>query len=893
MEWTPVEIGIGSNVKKAFGGSVLLSARQDGQNTLNIAHEFVLTPDVPLHLPLVTKLAFGADECSLRIVDKDGRTCWRHDFDLWNLPGQGGRLTAVSEKDLFIGLVGRRSFGLLGLADNSVCRSVSSRGDGAIGKVYLGEKLTRGVPWDWTGFAGLDLLIMYDPDWSLLNRHQFDAIAQWVANGGKLLVVLGSRPLPAENVIARLLPFEIGQAKQTTIEQVTLQRWNLNLDQAETVTCWPLTPKSNARICHQESFSGGQCLFGTGYAGFGRVGVLAFDPSTFTDEQKAQAHPFWVNRIAAVLDVGQNPPTSAEAQPAVQMPAPGKFRSRSAMTGDLTHPDDSDGGIELTISGLEPGSYKMTSYHNNPFRRHANIDIYVDGERHSSDNVQSSAGEDQSAARALTEFTVQAANDVVIEFRPVSSQHNERAVLCGFRLVRLGLAEPSDTGPKAPEPVFGIDIGDAGQVVAEGCIGLGFAESERISAARFDQDHGLPSGITVSLKPTNSQDTLQFIAAPDRSGRRRFSRPEVSGFPMSRTIEFVEDAEDQPEDHERDRRYRISRAQAGSNAIMEEHLYSIEQMRPLSIWWVIGLLTTLAVLLGPVDYKLLKRLGRLPMTWLTCAFWIVLFTGGAYYGVQELRGGRMKLRAVAVFDAIPDAGCMWSTTYLGFYAPRSADYRLQGVQGRQWWSGMVPVEESIWLYRREAGTRNIYCAQHDGSNLPYSLPVNIWTVQCLLNESPGQDLPFTAQLEDDGDHVIVNINNVSDSNIVKGLVLLGQDRVLDIGPVPAHSEKQFRDQPSHRRTWTDRDFGRYGPALRCEQAYFAQGSLQRTEGIRAYLAHGAAVVSVQYDGAVAPITVEDPRCEYDQVQLARLVVFPGDSALSAPEDTSPAEEKGQ
>jgi hypothetical protein len=706
-------------------------------------------------------------------------------------------------------------------------------------------------------------------------------------------VVLGSRPLPAENVIAKLLPFEIGQAKQITIEPVTLQRWDLNLDHAETVTCWPLTPKPDARICHQESFSGGQCLFGTGYTGFGKVGVLAFDPSTFTDEQKAQAHPFWVNRIAAVLDVGQSPTTNTESQPVVQMPAPGKFRSRCAMTGDLTHPDDSDGGIELTISGLDPGSYKMTSYHNNPFTRHANIDIYVDGERRSSDNVQSSVAEDEHAARALTEFTVQAGNDVVVEFRPVSSRRNERAVLCGFRLVRLGLAEPSNTGPKAPEPVFGIDIGDAGQVVAEDCIGLGFAESERISGARFDQDHGLPPGVAVSLKPTNSQDTLQFNAAPDRGGPRRFSRPEVSGFPMSRTIEFVEDAEDQPEDHERDRRYRISRAQAGSNAIMEEHLYSIEQMRPLSIWWVIGLLTTLAVLLGPVDYKLLKRLGRLPMTWLSCAFWIVLFTGGAYYGVQELRGGKMKLRAVSVFDAIPDAGCMWSTTYLGFYAPRSADYRLQGVQGRQWWSGMVPVEESIWLYRREAGTRNIYCAQHDGSNLPYSLPVNIWTVQCLLNESPGQDLPFTAQLEDDGDQLIVNINNVSDSNIVKGLVLLGQDRVLDIGPVPAHSEKQFQDQPSHRRTWTDRDFGMYGPALRCEQAYFAQGSLQRTEGIRAYLAHGAAVVSVQYDGAVAPITVEDHRCEYDQVQLARLVVFPGDSALSAPEDTSPAEEKGQ
>ncbi len=48
-----------------------------------------------------------------------------------------------------------------------------------------------------------------------------------------------------------------------------------------------------------------------------------------------------------------------------------------------------------------------------------------------------------------------------------------------------------------------------------------------------------------------------------------------------------------------------------------DYLYAIDEMRPLSIGWVVLLLVLLAVLLGPVDYLVLKRLDRLPLTWVT------------------------------------------------------------------------------------------------------------------------------------------------------------------------------------------------------------------------------------------------------------------------------------
>jgi len=699
MEWTPVEIGITTTFTEPFAGSVTLSAQQDGLNTLNIVHTFVLTPDIPLHLPLVTKLAFAADKCSVRIRNKRGRTQWQHDFELWDFSRRNRLLTPLGENDLLIGLVGQRKFGLLQLGKKSVCESYAGRG-----KVYVGHKLPRVVPWDWTGFVPLDILILYDPDWDLFNQHQLNAIAQWVSNGGKLLLVLGSHPLPAVSPFAQLLPFDVHQVKQITVPRDILNVWGLDSSKAETVASWPLTPKSDARLYETETHDANECLFAAGYVGFGRVGVLAFDPSTMSDTQRANSARFWVGRITAILE-----------------------------------------------------------------------DTY---------------------------------------------------------------ARPVDVVEPAPPP----------------------------------------SRSSGRSRPTRSD--------ADRDSRR-YPMPR-----LDRSIRFAEDAESLLRQGRDTNRYDTGRAHVASNAIME-HLYNIAEMRPLSIWWVILLLTALAILLGPVDYIVLKRKDRLPLTWLTCSFWIVVFSVGAYYGVQALRGGKMQLRVVSVLDGIANAESSpgrlpagWSTTYCGLFAPRSAAYQLEGLTRHQWWSGIAPTQGSIGPFNREVGTRKIYCFQHDGANLPSSLPISIWTVQCLLNESPVQQIPFAAEVERRDDEVVLKVTNEADSEIRSGYVLFGSQQGFHFGPVPARATRQFREKLRPLRIWDYNIDGRgrqyYSrqrsspqfSTFKNESAFFAQGCLRRTQAIGAYLAHGGAVVCATYHDAGAPFTVRNRSCDYNHVQLARLVVFP-------------------
>jgi hypothetical protein len=872
MEWTPIEVGIQSDLSEAFQGSVIISAKQDGLNTMNVCNRFVLTPDIPQHIPLVTKFAFASEECTVKLLNERGRTKWSNDYDLWNYSNTTGLLRPVNENDLLIGMIGSKMFGLAGLSNETACRSY--RGTG---KVYLGDKIPRMVPWDWTGFASLDLLILYNPDWMSLNSHQLKGISEWVSNGGKMLIVLGSNPLSGDSRLSELLPFEINQAKEVIVDTATLAGLGLEDSGPERVVCRPLVPKPGARIYKTKKCDSGECLFATAYSGFGRVGVLAFDPFSLSGKQRAHSSRFWVGKIKSILEKtyeeGKIPATPKRKQ----------LRRDSALTNDSVHPDRGrgSGGIVLTVKGLKKGSYRMTSYHNNPFRQHSPIDIHVNAQLKSSDNPQSSVRDDNNAAAAVTEFDVAENGEVIVEFLPVTSEHNQRAVLNGFELEKV---RKNRSGYKR---ILAVDIGASRQDVARGFIDLGHRRGSRLNEAVFDSSDGLASGINISLKPENSNDTLQFNASVRNDnfspggrditeGDRDFARKSLSG----RSIVLLENVNQSKDNNVRQQySYDVGRAQLASNSVME-YLYGISELRPLSIWWVILILGLLALLLGPIDYKVLKRLDRLPLTWVTSVVWIIVFTVGAYYGVQYLRGGRMQFRVVSIMDGIKGQQTCWSTVYSGLFAPRSDTYELEPLRENQWWSGVAP--EYHVFYRQQSGSRNIYCLQEDGGNLPSPVPVNIWTMQCLLAESPAEQIPFEAVVSVDGDKLTVNIVNKSRSAVKKGYVLAGKNKVVNFSGVGPQSSEEFSGRLIRSNIWEEDLINRrhYNPwdenliEFKNERAFRSQGILQRTQAMEAFLEQGAVIVCVEYEDAESPFTVKDKKCEYSHIKLVRQVIFP-------------------
>jgi hypothetical protein len=67
-----------------------------------------------------------------------------------------------------------------------------------------------------------------------------------------------------------------------------------------------------------------------------------------------------------------------------------------------------------------------------------------------------------------------------------------------------------------------------------------------------------------------------------------------------------------------------------------------------------------------------------------------------------------------------------------------------------------------------------------------------------------------------------------------------------------------------------------------EDAFFAQGCLQRTQSMSAYLADGAAVVCVEYNQAPISFGLKNRTYKRNHIQLARLVVFPKEKNKETP-----------
>jgi hypothetical protein len=689
-EWTPVEINISSRFKEPFAGRITLTAQQDGLNRLSVSHDFVLTPQMPLHLPLSTKLDYAAENCEVRISDAQGRTAWRQEIHLWDYAQKSKALTTIKSCDVLIGVVGRSKMGLLSLPDKTAVMS-----DEGVGEVYVKNKLTRVMPWDWTGYVCLDVLVLYDLQWDSLLAQQWKALTEWVSNGGRLFLITGGNPIPSECPLMTMLPLKIESQREIQLDEAMLSTWTDSQLSGGTITAWPMTLYPGAQTWTIEQNSAGQGIFASGWAGFGKVGVLSFDPDLMPDQMKTGSEKLWVYWLGRMLE-----------QP-------------------------------------------MREY----FQK---------------------------------------------------------------------------------------------------------------SLDKKNTDNGMPGNM-----PKYSPREDRFL-----SPKKLMCK------------EALPESEDKNPGSYNQYNYHVDAGVLAANQVME-FLYNIPQMRPLSVWWVILLLTLLALLLGPVDYLVLKKMDKLPWTWITCAFWILIFSVGAYYGVQALRSGQMQIRAVSVADGIADGSC-WNTSYSGIFSPGSDSYQLTELKRSQWWSAASPTREYVYFRSQKTAIRTLYCMQHDGGNLPYEVPIHIWTMQSLVLEEPTDGLPMDTKVVLTGDQVHLSVANRGLQAIEKGVVLFKDGRGFSFGRVKGTSSETFDGRLEKITSWLDmQQFQRSGqqhyysnpdgyhdPSNYIASACWAKGSCQRNEAMMAYLNAGAAIVCAVYESPPIPFGIKNQTYEEKHIQIVRQVIFP-------------------
>lgn len=103
----------------------------------------------------------------------------------------------------------------------------------------------------------------------------------------------------------------------------------------------------------------------------------------------------------------------------------------------------------------------------------------------------------------------------------------------------------------------------------------------------------------------------------------------------------------------------------------------------LPAWWLIGFLVSLYVLLvGPINYFVLRALNRRALAWITVPTIAIVAAGGAYGGSILTKGRSVQANQVSIIHVEPGWNRAYQEAYTGILTPTRGDYDVRVAGAR-------------------------------------------------------------------------------------------------------------------------------------------------------------------------------------------------------------------
>jgi hypothetical protein len=171
-----------------------------------------------------------------------------------------------------------------------------------------------------------------------------------------------------------------------------------------------------------------------------------------------------------------------------------------------------------------------------------------------------------------------------------------------------------------------------------------------------------------------------------------------------------------------------------------------------SAWLVGGFLLVYLLLLGPVNYLVLRALKRVELAWVTIPGLIVVFVIGSYVLGVASKGSALRLVEASVVRTYADAPLASVDSFVGLLSPTRQSYDLA-------FDGDVPLTElnpSGWGF-----DANIPATIAQGRPTQVrNLQVDTWALRGFLAESTvAYANPFTATLRFDNGRLVGRLTN--------------------------------------------------------------------------------------------------------------------------------------
>ncbi len=159
-------------------------------------------------------------------------------------------------------------------------------------------------------------------------------------------------------------------------------------------------------------------------------------------------------------------------------------------------------------------------------------------------------------------------------------------------------------------------------------------------------------------------------------------------------------------------------------------LSNIPSMDLPSIKWLSILLGLYILLVGPVNYLVLRHRNRLHLAWITIPVITAIFSGAAFWIGYSLRGSDLVLNKIAVVE-IQKEGPALVTSYVGLFSPRQQSYEIE-VQSN---SLLSPAQNGYgWQDTTGVSSGSEMTFIQGRPSLVQGLSINQWSMQSFMAE---------------------------------------------------------------------------------------------------------------------------------------------------------------
>jgi hypothetical protein len=176
------------------------------------------------------------------------------------------------------------------------------------------------------------------------------------------------------------------------------------------------------------------------------------------------------------------------------------------------------------------------------------------------------------------------------------------------------------------------------------------------------------------------------------------------------------------------------------------HIDTFEGVPVISFGWVAMFILMYTLLIGPVEYLVLKNVfKRLELTWITFPIIVLTVSAIAYFTAYSLKGDDLKINKLDVVDVDPASNRVYGRTWFTIFSPRIETYTIttEPVTG---WAAVdrdQPAPLVDWLGGSRTGRGGIFSRRYQYHVDPdtnafadglVGVPIQVWSTKAFSSE---------------------------------------------------------------------------------------------------------------------------------------------------------------